>query len=114
MPFSLGNMTAHLLKVFKEVNLMDLTSDLSIGQVVKSRAGRDKGRVFLVLEILDDKHVLVVDGDLRRLEKPKKKKVKHLTVYNTVLEELEQKLDSNIEINNAYIRRLLEPFNESV
>jgi len=114
MPFSLGNMTAHLLKVFKEVNLMDLTSDLSIGQVVKSRAGRDKGRVFLVLEILDDKHVLVVDGDLRRLEKPKKKKVKHLTVYNTVLEELKQKLDSNIEINNAYIRRLLEPFNESV
>ncbi len=74
MPFSLGNMTAHLLKVFKEVNLMDLTSDLSIGQVVKSRAGRDKGRVFLVLEILDDKHVLVVDGDLRRLEKPKKKR----------------------------------------
>lgn len=114
MPFSLGNMTAHLLKVFKEVNLMDLTSDLSIGQVVKSRAGRDKGRVFLVLEILDDKHVLVVDGDLRRLEKPKKKNVKHLMVYNTVLEELKQKLDSNIEINNAYIRRLLEPFNESV
>lgn len=93
---------------------MDLTSDLSIGQVVKSRAGRDKGRVFLVLEILDDKHVLVVDGDLRRLEKPKKKNVKHLMVYNTVLEELKQKLDSNIEINNAYIRRLLEPFNESV
>ncbi|GFN36909.1 KOW domain-containing RNA-binding protein [Tepidimicrobium xylanilyticum] len=92
---------------------MDSTSDITIGQVVKSRAGRDKGRVFLVLEILDDKHVLVVDGDLRKLDKPKKKKVKHLTVYNTVLTELKDKLDNNIKINNAYIRRLLEPFNKS-
>jgi LSU ribosomal protein L14E len=32
---------------------MDSTDDLSIGQVVKSRAGRDKGRIFVVLDIID-------------------------------------------------------------
>ena len=44
---------------------------------------------------------------------PKKKKIKHLTVYNTVLKELEYKQENNIKINNAYIRKLLEPFSKS-
>lgn len=92
---------------------MDSTKDITIGQVVKSRAGRDKGNIFLVLNIFDDKHVLVVDGDLRKLDNTKKKKMKHLTVYNTVLPELGYKLDNNMKMNNAYIRKLLEPFNQS-
>lgn len=53
---------------------MDSTRDITVGQVVKSRAGRDAGNVFLVLEIVDDKHVLIVDGDKRPLEKPKRKR----------------------------------------
>lgn len=92
---------------------MDTTNDLTVGQVVKSRAGRDKGNIFLVLSIVNRNYVLVVDGDLRKIDNPKKKKVKHLTVYNTVLPELKYKLDNNIKINNAYIRKLLEPLNKS-
>ncbi|NLJ77943.1 MAG: hypothetical protein GX329_01125 [Tissierellia bacterium] len=92
---------------------MDSTEDILVGQVVKSRAGRDKGDIFLVLEIIDEKYVSIVDGDLRKLDKPKKKKVKHLMIYNTVLPELKYKLDNNIKINNAYIRKLLEPFNKN-
>lgn len=91
---------------------MNSSDDIAIGQVVKSRAGRDKGRVFLVLEVIDDQYVLVVDGDLRKLENPKRKKLKHLMVYNTVLNEFKERLESKIEINNAYIRKLLEPFNK--
>jgi len=93
---------------------MDSTKDLEIGQVVRSKAGRDKGKVFLILEILDEQHVLIVDGDMRKLENPKKKKIKHLAVYNKVLKDFQSSLKSKIEINNAYIRKLLEPFNESV
>jgi ribosomal protein L14E/L6E/L27E len=92
---------------------MDSTSDITVGQVVKSRAGRDKGNIFLVLEIVDEDHVLIVDGDLRKLDNPKKKKIKHLTVYNTVLPELKYKLDNDMKVNNAYIRKLLEPFNKN-
>lgn len=90
---------------------MDSSSDITIGQVVKSKAGRDKGRVFLVLKIIDDKHVLIVNGDLRKLDNPKQKKVKHLDVYNTVVPELKYKLDNKIKLNNAFIRKILEPFN---
>lgn len=93
---------------------MDSTRDITIGQVVKSRAGRDKGRIFLVLDIRDDQSVFVVDGDLRKLDNPKLKKIKHLIVYNTVLQELSYKLENKVKINNAYIRKLLEPFNKGI
>ena len=55
-----------------------MDSELSIGQVVRSRAGRDKGGIFLIYEILDSEYVLLVDGKIRRLDRPKKKKIKHL------------------------------------
>lgn len=87
------------------------SNKVNIGQVVKSMAGRDKGRVFLVYEVVDDKNVLIVDGDLRKLDNPKKKRLKHLSIYNTVIPELKYKKDNNLSINNAYIRKLLEPFN---
>ncbi len=90
---------------------MDSSTDLAIGQVVKSKAGRDKGRVFLVYSIIDDKHVSIIDGDLRKLDKPKLKKIMHLDVYNTVVPELKYKLDNKIKLNNAFIRKILEPFN---
>lgn len=92
---------------------MDLSESISIGQIVKSKAGRDKGRIFLVYKVIDNQNVLIVDGDLRKLDNPKKKKIKHLIIYNTILPELEVKLASKIKINNAYIRKLLEPFNKS-
>lgn len=92
---------------------MEFTRDITIGQLVKSRAGRDKGNIFLVLDIIDDRHVLIVDGDMRKLDKPKKKKVKHLIVYNTVITDFKNRINEGIKINNGYIRKLLEPFNKN-
>ena len=74
--------------------MADDTIQLSIGQIVKSRAGRDKGGVFLVYEIVDNEYVLLVDGKLRKIDNPKKKKQKHLTVYNTVLSDLIYRKDN--------------------
>lgn len=89
---------------------MESTRDLKIGQLVKSKAGRDKGRVFLICRVLDDQFVLVCDGDLRKLNNPKKKKVKHLMVYNTVLTKFAERLQCNENLDDAYIRKLLEPY----
>ncbi len=90
---------------------MEITDDLRIGQVVKSKAGRDKGRIFIIVEIIDDKYVRICDGELRKVSKPKPKKVKHLIIYNRVFEEIEARIDKGDKLNNAYIRRLLEPYN---
>ncbi|EOD01013.1 KOW domain-containing RNA-binding protein [Caldisalinibacter kiritimatiensis] len=93
---------------------METTNDIEIGQVVRSKAGRDKGRVFVVFDIIDDKYVLIVDGDIRKISKPKKKKIRHLIVYKTILNELKKKIINKEKFNNAYVRRALSPFNKEI
>ena len=48
------------------------------GNLVISKKGRDKGRLFVVLYSLDADYVLICDGDLRKVARPKKKKRLHL------------------------------------
>ena len=48
------------------------------GRVVLSTQGRDEGRYFIVLEVIDESFVLMADGLTRKLNHPKKKKIKHL------------------------------------
>ncbi|MDD6214893.1 MAG: KOW domain-containing RNA-binding protein [Firmicutes bacterium] len=59
--------------------------DIGRGSLVYSRAGRDKGGLFLVLAA-DEDNVYLADGVTRRVSKPKKKKRKHINKTNTVLE----------------------------
>ena len=62
------------------------------GDVVLSRAGRDSGRAFVVLEAIDENYVLIVDGRLRTLERPKKKKRRHLLKASETRMELSGRL----------------------
>ncbi len=82
--------------------------DIKIGQVVRSVKGRDKDRVFIVVGVVDDQHVLISDGELRRIDKPKKKKLKHIAVFNTSSDEVKERIINQKKINNAFIRRELE------
>ena len=56
---------------------------------VLSRAGRDAGRYFAVLDVADG-YATIADGDLRKLDKPKHKKIIHLgaTKHQFAQEEL--------------------------
>lgn len=92
---------------------MNSSENIFIGQVVKSKAGRDKGEIFLIISIINKENVLIVDGKLRKIANPKLKKLKHLIISNTVLSSLQESIDKKIEINDAYIRKLLEPYNKS-
>lgn len=86
---------------------MDL-DNLDIGQIVKSKSGRDQGRFFVVIAKVDQDHVLIVDGSLRKIDKPKKKKIKHLAKLNLISNEIRNAVLNNQEISNAFIRRELD------
>ncbi len=77
------------------------------GQIVKSKSGHDQGNVFFVVEVLDDDYVLIADGDRRKSENPKKKKVKHLQHYNRVNENIAAKLAEGVKIENIELHREL-------
>lgn len=73
------------------------------GQIVFSKCGRDKKRAFIVLSV-EGEYAYLVDGDLRRLVKPKKKKLRHIQVTNNITkEELE---------NDSDVRKILKVYNE--
>lgn len=59
-------------------------TDINInrGDFVISLAGRDSGRVFIVAEVIGDEYLSLTDGMLRSIEKPKKKKRKHVKKIN--------------------------------
>ncbi|MBP2071989.1 MULTISPECIES: KOW domain-containing RNA-binding protein [Thermoanaerobacterium] len=84
--------------------------DTSIGRIVKSKAGRDKDRIFIIVGVADEKHVLIADGDLRKIEKPKKKKLIHLQKYNEVDETIREKILKGETVTNAEIKNALKQF----
>ena len=45
---------------------------------VLSLAGRGKGRVYAVTDVIDENYVLIADGKSRKQTDPKRKKLKHL------------------------------------
>lgn len=86
---------------------MEATGELELGQVVKSNAGRDSDKFFIVVDIIDKNYVLLVDGDLRKLDNPKKKKIKHIKKTNIIFDEINKKINAKEKFNNAYVRKLL-------
>lgn len=56
------------------------------GQVVRSLAGRDSGRMLVALRVEED-YAWVADGSLRPIGRPKKKKLRHLGATRRTVEE---------------------------
>ena len=81
--------------------------DERLGRVISSNAGRDKGKLFIVIDIISDEYLLLTDGDLRKIEKPKKKKIKHVKFTDICLEDIRTKLEKHDKITNAELRRAL-------
>lgn len=80
---------------------------MTLGQVVISKAGRDTGRKFVIIGVIDDIYVQISDGDLRRIEKPKKKKIKHLESTGQFAGAVLEKLKNSLRVSNADIRKAL-------
>lgn len=80
---------------------------VEVGRVVRSKAGRDRKRYFIVLDVLDEQYVLLVDGGLRKLACPKRKKIKHIECMPELAIELAQKF-ADSTVYDAEVRNWLQ------
>ena len=64
---------------------------LETGRIVRSKAGRDEGRYFVVIALEGAEFALVADGRLRGVERPKRKRVKHLFVTEETISGLQER-----------------------
>jgi large subunit ribosomal protein L14e len=88
--------------------------DMQLGDIVLSKSGRDSGRMFIVCGIIDDAFVLIADGDLRKREKPKKKRLKHLEPLGKASADMIEKLAAGKRISDAEVREALKTAKEEV
>ena len=83
------------------------------GVVAVSRAGRDAGKYFVILEVQDDQHVLIADGELRKVHKPKRKKLKHLWIRPYVAESIRDCLKEQKLLMDSALRKALTAFEKA-
>ena len=74
-----------------------------IGMLAKSKAGHDKNHIYVIINA-DETYVYLVDGILKTLDKPKRKKWKHIQL-------VKRKYDVSAA-DDVAIKRILTIYNE--
>ena len=85
--------------------------DISKSDIVISLAGRDKDKLFYVIEI-EDNYVLLADGKGRKLENPKRKKLKHVRRVTRTETRVAAKILNGDKVLNSELRRDLATFGQ--
>lgn len=80
----------------------------TLGKIVYSKRGRDKGRLFIIVGVIDDRLVGLADGDLRRIENPKIKNIKHLQFTGKKAEEIAAIIKSGQTPRNHVLKKHLK------
>ncbi len=82
---------------------------ISIGSVVLSTQGRDKGMYFVVTA-LEDNYVYLADGGMRKLAAPKRKNRRHISDSKVKLEAIAAKLAEGKKVFDSEIKSALRQF----
>ena len=80
--------------------------EIDKSSLVVSKAGRDQGQLFYVIDA-DDQYVYLADGKSRRLEKPKRKKRKHIEQIPRTESRIAEKIRNGEKVLNSELRKEL-------
>ena len=81
-----------------------------VGQLVTSKAGHDKGVLYVIVAAEGD-FVYLSDGRLKGPENPKRKRRKHIQPINAYVDDmLMQKLNSNAKVYAEEIKYALKKY----
>ena len=85
--------------------------DISKSDIIVSLAGRDKGKYFYVMDV-EENYVLIADGKGRKLENPKRKKLKHVRRVSRTETRVADKIRRGDKVLNSELRRDLATFGQ--
>ncbi|CDQ41399.1 MULTISPECIES: KOW domain-containing RNA-binding protein [Virgibacillus] len=81
-----------------------------IGQVVRIMQGREAGQYAVVIKFIDDKYVLLADGEKRKYDRPKKKNMHHIELMDYVSPEVQNSLLETGRVTNGKLRFAIAKF----
>ena len=87
--------------------------EITEGSFVYSAAGRDTGGLFVILEI-GDGYAYLCDGRLRKTDRAKKKKLKHIKPAGGMNEALAEKIKNGEKLTNPEVRRAIAAYAASL
>ena len=87
--------------------------EIAKSNIVRSDAGRDKGKLFVVLAV-EGEYLLLADGKGRKVESPKRKKRRHVLIVAADENRLSDKIKSEEKITNSELRRTLAGYRDAV
>ena len=87
--------------------------EIAQSNIIRSDAGRDKGKLFVVLAV-EGEYLLLADGKSRKLESPKRKKRRHVLFVAADENRLSAKIKSEEKITNSELRRTLAAYRTEI
>lgn len=89
-----------------------MEDNFNVGDIVLSKAGRDSGRYYVVVSQIEN-FVFICDGDLHKSDKPKKKKMKHVSATGSRSEYIAEKIAEDSKVTNTELRRAIQEFEDA-
>lgn len=90
--------------------MIESNSTLQVGQLVSITQGRDAGQYAVIIKILDERFVVLADGDKRKFDRPKKKNIHHLEFFDYVSPEVQNSMKETGRVTNGKLRFALTKF----
>lgn len=90
--------------------MVDSDSNPLPGQIVLIKRGRDAGQYAIIIRLMDERFVLLADGDKKKFDRPKKKNMQHLQLLNYISPEVQSSLEETGRVTNGKLRFALAKY----
>ncbi|MFC4778122.1 hypothetical protein ACFO9Q_15075 [Paenibacillus sp. GCM10023252] len=81
-----------------------------VGRLIKVLRGKDEGSYAVIIGLVDERFVLIADGDKRRFDTPKKKNVLHLELQTAISSEVTSSIQEAGRVTNAKLRYVIQKY----
>ncbi|MBB6455164.1 ribosomal protein L14E/L6E/L27E [Salirhabdus euzebyi] len=90
--------------------MSETDSSPRIGQIVRIVQGREFGQFAIIIDIVNERLVLLADGEKRKFDKPKLKNLQHIELCEYVSPEVRSSLLETGRVTNGKLRFALSKF----
>ncbi|WP_188207987.1 KOW domain-containing RNA-binding protein [Alkalibacillus aidingensis] len=81
-----------------------------LGQIVKILRGREANQYAVIIGFVDQKFVMLADGDKRKFDRPKRKNLHHVELTDFVSPEVKTSLEETGRVTNGKLRFAISKF----
>lgn len=81
-----------------------------IGQIVEVTKGRETGQYAVIIGMLNERFVLLADGNKRKYDQPKKKNIQHIRFTGELAMEAFESIQESGRVTNSKLRFVLNRF----